>query len=76
MRVLEQFIGKSMEEGREIQRMAVTANFGNLSEYEKSQLSWAHGITSVTGLRLCCRALLKKDHVTLTLEASAASLSH
>ena len=52
MKVPERFIDKIMEEGREIQRMAVTANFGNLSEYEKSQLSWAHGIASVTGLRL------------------------
>ena len=37
--------------------MAVTANFGNLSEYEKLQLSWAHGITSVTGLRLGIRTV-------------------
>ena len=51
MRVPERFIDKIMEEG-EIQRMAVMANFGNLSEYEKLQLSWAHGIASVTGLRL------------------------
>ena len=35
MKVPERFIDKIMEEGREIQRMAVTANFGNLSEYEK-----------------------------------------
>ena len=35
------------------QRMAVTiVSFGNPSEYEKLQLLWAHGITSVTGLRL------------------------
>jgi hypothetical protein len=33
-------------------RMAITASFGNLSEYENLKLSWAHGITSVTGLRL------------------------
>ena len=26
--------------------------FGSLSEYQKLQLSWAHGIASVTGLRL------------------------
>ena len=43
---------QNCREGKESQRMAVTANFGNPSEYEKSQLSWAHGITSVTGLRL------------------------
>ena len=48
MRVPERFIDKIMEEGRDSEN----GGDGNLSEYEKSQLSWAHGITSVTGLRL------------------------
>ena len=48
-------------------RMAVTASFGNPSEYEKSQLSWApsHGITSVTGLRLLKVGDQPGDHMIL-----------
>ena len=42
----------SDEETDNLPTIAVTAIFGKPSEYQKLQLSGAHGIASVTGLRL------------------------
>ena len=44
--------------------MSTPATFGNPSECQKWQLSWAHGVASVTGLRLGMGHLPCENHMT------------